>query len=78
MPAHVRLHISLMAIAVIASLPVYSYRWHLLLHIFGAVVFLGNIIVAAAAFSEGGALRQDEADPDFSRKCDKLLANLPR
>ena len=48
MPTHVRLHIALMAIAVIASLPVYSYRWHLLLHIFEAVVFLGNIMVTAA------------------------------
>ena len=37
------------AAAVLAlSLPLFPYRWHTFLHIAGAVVFLGNIIVTAA------------------------------
>lgn len=36
----------LLAIAV--SLPLFSYTWHKLLHILGAVLFLGNLIVTAA------------------------------
>ena len=31
--------------AVVASLPLFPYQWHVFLHIAGAVVFLGNIIV---------------------------------
>ena len=38
----------LVVAAVVASLPLYSYRWHTLMHIAGAVVFLGNIIVTGA------------------------------
>ena len=38
----------LVVAAVVASLPLYSYRWHTLLHITGAVIFLGNIIVTGA------------------------------
>ena len=38
----------LVAAAVVVSLPLYSYRWHTFMHIAGAVVFLGNIIVTAA------------------------------
>lgn len=34
--------------AIAVSLPLYPYRWHTFLHIAGAVVFLGNIIVTAA------------------------------
>ena len=30
------------------SVPLYPYRWHTFLHIAGAVVFLGNVIVTAA------------------------------
>lgn len=34
--------------AIIAlSLPIYGYDWHLTLHILGAVIFIGNIIVTA-------------------------------
>ena len=36
------------AIVVVLSLPIYPYRWHLLLHILGAVIFVGNIVVTAA------------------------------
>ena len=36
----------LLAIAAVAvSLPLYPHKWHLFLHIAGAVIFLGNIIV---------------------------------
>ena len=38
----------LVLIVVAASLPLYPYRWHTFLHISGAVVFLGNIVVTAA------------------------------
>ena len=34
--------------AVIVSLPLYPYGWHLFMHIAGAVIFLGNIIVTGA------------------------------
>ena len=30
------------------SLPLYPYRWHTFMHIAGAVIFLGNIIVTGA------------------------------
>ncbi len=33
---------------IVASLPLFPYRWHTFLHIAGAVVFLGNIIVTGA------------------------------
>lgn len=40
---------ALLAIAaVVVSLPPFPYGWHLFLHIAGAVVFLGNIIVTGA------------------------------
>ena len=35
-------------LAVSLPLPLFPYRWHTFLHIAGAVVFLGNIIVTAA------------------------------
>ena len=38
----------LVVAAVAVSLPLFPYRWHTFLHIAGAVVFLGNIIVTAA------------------------------
>ena len=39
--------VAIFVAAVVASLPLYSYEWHLMLHIFGAVIFLGNFIVSA-------------------------------
>lgn len=44
----VRWESGLLLIAIGISLPVYSYDWHLFLHITGAVVFLGNILVTFA------------------------------
>ena len=38
----------LVVAVVAASLPMLPYRWHTFLHIAGAVVFLGNIVVTAA------------------------------
>ena len=38
----------LVVAALAVSLPLYPYGWHTFLHIAGAVVFLGNIIVTAA------------------------------
>lgn len=41
----------IIALSVVVSLPLYSKQWHLLWHIFGVVIFLGNIIVSAAWMS---------------------------
>ena len=38
----------LVVAALAVSLPLFPYRWHTFLHIAGAVVFLGNIIITAA------------------------------
>lgn len=38
----------LVVAAVAVSLPLYPYRWHTFMHIAGAVIFLGNIIVTGA------------------------------
>ena len=35
----------LILVTVILSIPVYPFEWHLFLHIAGAVIFIGNIIV---------------------------------
>ncbi len=35
-------------VAIIVSLPLFPYTWHMFLHILGAVLFLGNLIVTAA------------------------------
>jgi len=37
----------IIAISVVVSLPFFSYQWNLFMHILGAIVFLGNIIVTA-------------------------------
>lgn len=37
----------IVVLSVAASLPFYSYEWNLFMHILGAVVFLGNVIVTA-------------------------------
>src|SRR5256884_8385439 len=34
-------------VAIVVSLPLFPYTWHMLLHILGAVLFLGNLIVTA-------------------------------
>ena len=35
-------------VALVISLPLFPYLWHMFLHIVGAVLFLGNLIVTAA------------------------------
>ena len=44
MTALLRVHLLLMAAAVIVSLPFYGFLWHLTLHILGAVLFMGGIV----------------------------------
>src|SRR2546430_11947805 len=36
-------------VAIVVSLPLFPYTWHMLLHIVGAVLFLGNLIVTAGS-----------------------------
>lgn len=48
-------------IAVALSLPFYGYRWNLLMHIVGAVLFMGNIVVTAAWVSIARRARHTEA-----------------
>jgi len=48
-------------IAVALSLPFYGYRWNLFMHIFGAILFMGNIVVTAAWVSLARRLRHTEA-----------------
>jgi uncharacterized membrane protein len=51
------------AVSVVLSLPFFGTMWNLFMHIFGAILFMGNIIVTAAWFSmarrsgSGGALQ---------------------
>lgn len=35
-------------VAIVVSLPFFPYLWHKLLHVLGAVLFVGNIVVTAA------------------------------
>jgi len=52
-----------LAVSVVLSLPFYGYMWNLFMHIFGAILFMGNIIVTAAWLSmakrsgSGGAVQ---------------------
>ena len=48
-------------IAIALSLPFYGYRWNLLMHILGAVLFMGNIIVSATWVSLARRTRHTEA-----------------
>lgn len=48
-------------IAVALSLPFYGYRWNLFMHIFGAVLFMGNIVVSAAWASMARRAKHTEA-----------------
>lgn len=47
---HIALALSLITVAVIVSLPFpfYARQWHVLMHIVGAILFIGNIVIAAA------------------------------
>lgn len=48
-------------VAIVLSLPFYGYRWNLLMHILGAIIFMGNIIVSAAWISLARRLRHTES-----------------
>jgi uncharacterized membrane protein len=56
-----RILIAGVIVAVALSLPFYGYRWNLLMHILGAVLFLGNILVSAAWVSVARRLRHTES-----------------
>ena len=47
---HIGLALGLMIVAILVSLPLpfYGRQWHLLMHIIGAILFIGNIVIAAA------------------------------
>jgi len=50
------------AIAAVAlSLPFYGHAWNLLMHVLGAVLFLGNIVVSATWMSLARRARNPEA-----------------
>ncbi len=49
------------AIAVVLSLPFFGYRWNFLMHIFGAILFMGNILVTAVWISLARRSRNTEA-----------------
>ena len=51
------------ALAIVLSLPFYGYNWNLLMHIFGAVLFMGNIIVTAV----WGSLAKRSGSPEVMR-----------
>ena len=39
-----KVHLLLMATAVVASLPVFGFEWHLTLHILAAILFVGGVV----------------------------------
>ena len=39
------------AVSVVLSLPFFGRMWNLFMHIFGAILFMGNIVVTAAGLS---------------------------
>ena len=51
------------ALAVVLSLPFYGHNWNLFMHIFGAVLFMGNIIVTAV----WGSLAKRSGSPEVMR-----------
>ena len=40
----IKVHLLLLAVAVVLSLPFYGFRWHLTLHILAAIVFMGGLV----------------------------------
>lgn len=53
----------LVLVVVLMSLPFYSYEWSLFMHIFGAIVFVGNIIVTAVWMT----FAKRSSEPDILR-----------
>jgi uncharacterized membrane protein len=51
------------AVAVVLSLPFYGHMWNLFMHIFGAIIFMGNILVTAVWVS----LARRSASPEARR-----------
>ena len=48
-------------VAIALSLPFYGYRWNLLMHILGAILFMGNIVVTATWVTIARRARHTEA-----------------
>lgn len=48
-------------VAVALSLPFYGHTWNLFMHVLGAIVFMGNIVVSAAWMSLARRARNPEA-----------------
>lgn len=48
-------------ISVVLSLPFFGYTWNLFMHIFGAIIFMGNIIVTAVWASMARRTRDGNA-----------------
>jgi uncharacterized membrane protein len=59
--SHNRLTAIAALVAVVLSLPFYGHSWNLFMHIFGAVLFMGNMIVTAAWMSLARRARNAEA-----------------
>ncbi len=47
MQVSVKKTLLIIAVSIVLSLPFYSYEWNLFMHILGAIVFMGNVIVTA-------------------------------
>jgi uncharacterized membrane protein len=52
-----------LAVAVVLSLPFYGNTWNLFMHIFGAILFMGNIVVTAV----WGSLAKRSGSPEVLR-----------
>jgi uncharacterized membrane protein len=65
--ANARTMVVIAGISVVASLPFYSYEWNLFMHILGAVVFLGNVLVTAVWMS----LAKRSGNPEHLRFASK-------
>jgi uncharacterized membrane protein len=59
--SHKRLIAIAALLVVVVSLPFYGRSWNLFMHVFGAVLFLGNMIVTAAWMSLARRSRNAEA-----------------
>ena len=51
------------AVAIVLSLPFFGYTWNLFMHIFGAVLFMGNIFATAV----WGSLAKRSGSPEVMR-----------
>src|SRR5256885_14448326 len=64
-------------VAIVVSLPLFPYTWHMLLHILGAVLFLGNLIVTAGWMNLGGGEKDSRGPPFASAGGEKGARGVP-